>query len=262
MNKKMDNFNLREYLDQIVQNDLDKFEGFIKWTENDKNQFKMLLENLKQPYDKTVETTKSKGDRLEELVEFIIKKSYFFEIFKNVKTETNEIDEVIVLSDRGKQAMKSFQLSRELIPIDEDIFLGECKNFSSTLGVTYVGKFYSLMVVTGISFGIIFTQKGLTGDSEGYKDAYGLTKVLRMVEKSKKDGKNFYILTFTLEDYEKMLQGITFFEIIKAKKLELQMASDYIHFIKENRHDAEAEVMKIMECVPNKISACMAGKIL
>ena len=60
-----------------------------------------------------------------------------------------------------------------------------------------------------------FTQKGLTGDSEGYKDAYGLTKVLRMVEKSKKDGKDFYILTFTLEDYEKMLQGITFFEIIK-----------------------------------------------
>lgn len=47
MNKKMDNFNLREYLDQIVQNDLDKFEGFIKWTENDKNQFKMLLESMK-----------------------------------------------------------------------------------------------------------------------------------------------------------------------------------------------------------------------
>ena len=84
MNKKMDNFNLREYLDQIVQNDLDKFEGFIKWTENDKNQFKMLLENLKQPYDKTVETTKSKGDRLEELVEFIINDQSFINcLFQN-----------------------------------------------------------------------------------------------------------------------------------------------------------------------------------
>ena len=41
------------------------------------------------------------------------------------------------------------------------------------------------MTVTGVAFGIVFTQKGLSGDSEGYKDAYGLTKVLRMVEKNK-----------------------------------------------------------------------------
>ncbi len=235
---------LRSYLDQFVQEPLDKFKGFITWTEKDKNEFKILLDELKKPFDKSKESTKDKGDRLENLVDFIIRKTYFFEIYKNVHTETNEIDEVIVLSDRGKQAIKSFNLSRELIPIGLDIFLGECKNYQSNLGVTYVGKFYSLLSVTGITFGIVFTQKGLTGDSEGYKDAYGLTKVLRMVESSK--GRDFFILTFTLEDYEKMLAGDTFFDLVKAKKMEMQLASDYTRFITDNKHEAENQVKTIL----------------
>ena len=218
MGKKEDlGYDLRSYFDQIVQNPLDKFKTFTTWNQNDKEEFKQLLDKLKEPYDKKKETTKDKGDRLENLVEFIIRKTYFFEIYKNVHTETNEIDEVIVLSNRGKQAIKSFNLSRELIPIKEDLFLGECKNYQSSLGVTYVGKFYSLLSVSGISFGIIFTQKGLTGNSEGYKDAYGLTKVLRMMEKTKE--RDFFIITFTLDDYEKMLEGVNFFELVKAKKL-------------------------------------------
>lgn len=241
---------LRAYLDQVVKDDLSKYEGFITWTDGDKTEFKGLLDDLKKPFDRENETTKDKGDRLERLVEFIIRKTYFFEIYKNVHTETNEIDEVIVLSDRGRQALTTFKLSRDLIPIDRDLFLGECKNFKSNLGVTYVGKFYSLMTVTGITLGIIFTQKGLTGDSEGYKDAYGLTKVLRMVENSRNEGKDFYILTFTMEDYEKMLNGKTFFDLIKAKKLEMQLASDYMAFIEDNRHEAEDEIKNILsECL-------------
>ena len=90
--------NLRAYFDQIVQDPLDKFKVFITWTEKDKKEFKTLLDELKKPFDKKQETTKEKGDRLEKLVEFIIRKTYFFEIYKNVHTETNEIDEVIILS--------------------------------------------------------------------------------------------------------------------------------------------------------------------
>lgn len=246
MNNEQENLNLRDYFDQIVQDELAIFESFLQWTERDQEEFRVLLDNLKQPYNKEVETTKSKGDRLENLVEFIIKKSYFFEVYKNVHTETNEIDEVIVLSSRGKQALKSFNLERDLIPIDENIFLGECKNYESNLNVTYVGKFYSLMTVTDISFGIIFTQKGLTGESESYRDANGLIKVLRMVEKSKNRGKEFYILSFNLEDYEKLLQGTTFFELVKAKKLEMQLASDYHNFLKENQHEAENKIKEII----------------
>ena len=236
--------NLRAYFDQIVQDPLDKFKVFITWTEKDKKEFKTLLDELKKPFDKKQETTKEKGDRLEKLVEFIIRKTYFFEIYKNVHTETNEIDEVIILSERGKQAIQSLNLARDLIPINQDLFLGECKNYESNLGVTYVGKFYSLLSVTNIPFGVMFTQKGLTGDAEGYKDAYGLTKVLRMVEVSK--GKDFFILTFTIEDYEKMLDGYTFFDIVKAKKLEMQLASDYTTFLKDNKHQAEEQIKNIL----------------
>ena len=238
---------LRTYLDQIVQEPIDKFKGFITWTDGDKAEFGELLGELKKPFDRDKETTKDIGDRLEKLVEFIIKKTYFFEIYRNVHTGTNEIDEVIVLSDRGKQAIQLFDLSRDLIPIDQDLFLGECKNYKANLGVTYVGKFYSLLSVTGISFGVVFTQNGLTGDPEGYKDAYGLTKVLRMVDSSK--GKDFYILTFTLEDYEKMLEGMTFFELVKAKKMAMQLAADYTTFLTDNKHEAEAQIKSILsEC--------------
>lgn len=240
---------LRTYLNQVIQDDLERFKAFITWTDKDKREFKSLLDILESPYDKENETTKEKGDRLEKLVEFIINKSYFFEIYKNVRTETNEIDEVIILSDRGKQALTSFNLNRDLIPVEEDIFLGECKNYSSSLNVTYVGKFYSLMNVTGVSFGIIFTQKGLTGNSDGYKDAYGLVKVLRMVETSRKNNEKFYIITFTLEDYKRMLEGTTFFEILKAKKLEMRLASDYTTFISENKHASETDIKSIIaEC--------------
>ena len=133
-------------------------------------------------------------------------------------------------------------LSRDLIPIAEDMFLGECKNYEQNLNVTYVGKFYSLMSVTSVPFGILFTQKGLTGDPAGYKDAYGLTKVLRMIEQAKVPPRDFYIITFTLDDYEKMATGVTFFDLVKAKKLELRIASDYTKFIDANRHSAESEI--------------------
>ena len=243
-NQETHGLDLRSYLDQIVQEPIDKFKGFITWTNKDRADFRILLNELKKPFDRDKETTKEKGDRLEKLVEFIIQKTYFFEIYKNVHTETNEIDEVITLSDRGKQAIQSFNLSRDLIPIKQDLFLGECKNYKSNLGVTYVGKFYSLLSVTGISFGIVFTQKGLTGDSEGYKDAYGLTKVLRMVESSR--GKDFFIITFTMEDYERMLEGTTFFDLVKAKKMEMQFASDYTKFLADNKHEAEEQVKTIL----------------
>lgn len=248
MNDKQEalGINLKEYLNDIVENALEKYEGFIKWTEKDKNEFKNLLDEVKRPFNPETETTKDKGDKLEKLVEFIIKKTYFFELYKNVHTETNEIDEVIVFSNRGKQAISMFNLSRQLIPVKEDIFLGECKNYKGSLGVTYVGKFYSLMKATGVNFGIIFTQNGLTGEASGYKDAYGLTKVLRLVEKSQKEGNDFYIITFTMEDYEKMLNGTTFFKLIEAKKMSMDMAADYNAFIRDNQHEAEKEIRSIL----------------
>ena len=96
MSDLQENYTLKQYLQEIIANDVEIFNTLIKWGEGDIQEFKQLLEILESPYDKSVETTKQKGDRLENLVEFIIRKSYFFEVYKNVHTETNEIDEIIV----------------------------------------------------------------------------------------------------------------------------------------------------------------------
>ena len=84
-NQEVPALDLRSYLDQIVQDPIAKFNGFITWTENDKNEFRILLDELKKPFDRSKETAKDKGDRLENLVDFIIRKTYFFEIYKNRK---------------------------------------------------------------------------------------------------------------------------------------------------------------------------------
>lgn len=180
---KNENYNIKQYLQEIVKEPLKIFRELTSWSETDKQEFSVLLDNLKRPFDKDSETTKEKGDRLEKLVSFLIRKSYFFEVYQNVHTGTNEIDEVIILSETGRQALHTFHISRDILEINTDIALGECKNYNSTLGVTYVGKFYSLLMSTDISFGIIFTQKGLTGQEDEFRDAYGLVKVLRIIEK-------------------------------------------------------------------------------
>ncbi len=233
---KKDNYGIKQYLKEVVQNSVDVFHELSTWSDEDRREYALLLEELKRPFDKKNESTKSKGDRLENLVSFIIKKSYFFDIYRNVHTGTNEIDEIITLSCAGKQALAMYDISRELLEIDSDISIGECKNYNSTLDVTYVGKFYSLLVSTDVSFGIIFTQKGLTGNEDEYHDAYGLVKVLRIIEKYQ-NNRNLTIITFTLDDYEKLKDGISFFEIIKSKKMALRMSSNYENFIEEYHHD-------------------------
>lgn len=241
-----ENYNVKQYLHEIVQNSLDIFHELTTWSDEDRHDFSVLLENLKKPFDKNIITTKDKGDRLEDLVSFLIRKSYFFEVYRNVHTGTNEIDEVIILSEKGKQALHEFNISRNMLEIDQDIALGECKNYDSALNVTYVGKFYSLLVSTNVSFGIIFTQKGLTGNENEFHDAYGLTKVLRIIEKYQ-NGRDLAILTFTLEDYERIAHGESFFNLIKAKKLALHLSSEYDSFLKDYTHDNVDSIKQIIQ---------------
>lgn len=245
---KKDNYNIKQYMEEIVKNSLDKFHILTEWSDKDKETFSQLLEDLKKPFDKNTKTTKDKGDCLENLVSFIIQKSYFFEIYRNVRTSTNEIDEVITLSNKGKQTLHTFNIDRSILEIDSDIALGECKNYNSTLGVTYVGKFYSLLVSTDVSFGIIFTQKGLTGNENEFRDANGLTKVLRIIEKYQ-NKRNLVIITFTLEDYEKMANGESFYNLVKAKKMALRLSSEYDNFLTYYHHDNIDSIKQIINSI-------------
>ena len=245
---KKENYNITQYLKEIIKDSLDIFHQLTAWSEEDREHFSALLQKVKEPFDKSIETTKEKGDRLENLVSFLIQKSYFFTICQNVHTATNEIDEVIILSEHGRQALHQYNLSRDLLEIDSDIAIGECKNYNSPLNVTYVGKFYSLLVSTDVPCGIIFTQKGLTGKETEFHDAYGLTKVLRIIEKYQ-NNRDLYILTFTLTDYEKIAEGQSFFDLIKAKKLELRLSSEYNNFIKDYSHENSDYIKQIVQSI-------------
>lgn len=240
------NYSAKEYFQEIVQNSLDIFHELTRWSEQEFEEFSILLKRLKgTTCCAPTESTKAKGDRLEDLVEFIIKKTYFFEIFRNISTASNEIDEIIVLSDAGKQALQSFGIARDVLGIDTDIALGECKNYRTTLGVTYVGKFYSLLVSTGVLFGILFTVNGLTGSEDGFSDGYGLTKVLHIIEQHQ-NGRDLKILVFTLDDYEKMAKGANFYDLIKAKKVALQTATTYDAFLKEQPHENTENIIQLL----------------
>lgn len=244
IDRKRDNYGIRQYFEEIIKESIDVFNELTRWSDDDMQDFSLLLTDLKSDKCKT---TKEKGNKLEKLVEFIIKKTFFFDVYSNVRTGTNEIDEIITLSSKGKQALEKFGICKDLLEVDSDVTLGECKNYGRKLGVTYIGKFYSLMISTNVSFGIIFTTNGLTGNEKEFRDSYGLIKVLRIIEKYKNNNDDFYIITFDLSDYEKMQEGTSFFELIKAKKFALRMSANYDQFLQTYEHSETKTIKSILD---------------
>lgn len=242
-NNSNDNLNVKDFWD-MIDNKEQIFQDVTKWSEETKKDFALMLKKLK---DNNFSNAQKKGAYLEEIVSFIIEHSFFLKIYRNVHTGTNEIDEVIEVSDRGKIALQTLNLPLEILGIDSNIFIGECKNYADRLNVTYVGKFYSLLVNTNTPLGIIFTPNGLTGNESEYKDAHGLVKVLHIIEKAKNNN-DLYILTFTLDDFDKLLDGYTLFDLIKSKKNALKLSSNYESFLSDNRHEG-------IEPISNQISA-------
>ena len=111
-----------------------------------------------------------KGAALEELVAYLLQISGgIFKVLKNVRTSTNEIDQLVTLNENGRPF-----LGLQLISSRLGNFIGECKNYSGAVDVTYVGKFYSLLLTTGINTGILFTYHGVTGT--GWTNGNGLIR--------------------------------------------------------------------------------------
>lgn len=85
MEHKRDNYDIKQYLEEIIKEPIDRFNELTRWSDDDMQEFSLLLTDLKSDKSKT---TKEKGNKLENLVEFIVKKTFFFDVYSNVRTGT------------------------------------------------------------------------------------------------------------------------------------------------------------------------------
>lgn len=229
---------------------VNKFKELIKWSDEQLEEYRELYNDFISINRKTKdneETQKQKGDRLENLVNFIFNNSFFLNVYPNKRTSINEIDQFITISDYGLQAIHELNFSRELLGLDEDHFICECKNYKGNIPATWVGKFNTLLNTCGETrLGIIFSYYGLTGEENNWYDAHGLTKVVYRI--SKEDSKTF-ILDFNKNDFKKLLdKEINIFDIIKAKKKALISGVKSFKFLEEDH-----EGIKKMQDIYNEI---------
>lgn len=166
---------------------------------------------------------KQKGDALEKLVNYLLQISGgIFKYEKNVKTGTNEIDQIITLSPKGKLLCSYGIINPKLSK-----FLGECKNYNKRIDVTYVGKFCSLLLTNNIKLGILFSYYGVSGS--GWKDACGLIRKFYLHKENINE--RFCIIDFNLNDFESILDGNNLLQIIEDKLNTLQYDTDYTRYL-------------------------------
>ncbi|WP_458412744.1 acetylglutamate semialdehyde dehydrogenase [Schinkia sp. CFF1] len=205
-----------------------KFQIITSLSTKEKVEYEDLLKELKSLHRKNSQAnTAEKGEILEKVVTFLFEKSSVFEVLERIHTSTNEIDQLITLNSRGRE----FKL-KGYIDLKDDIILSECKNYEEKVGVTWVGKFASLLGTSNVKLGLLFSYHGLTG--KGWNDAVGLTKKVYL---SKPKDEKIFILDFNKYDFESIKNGRNLLSLIKAKTLAIQLDTKFDHFI--TKHPAE-----------------------
>lgn len=205
------------------------YEELCRLSPEAKTQYQALLTHF-ETVNNSAASTHEKGAALEELVSFLFKISgNVFSIVKNVRTSTNEIDEIVQLNSTG-----TCLLANGLLPKRLSAFLGECKNYNTSVSVTYVGKFYSLLQSTELKTGILFSYYGISG--QNWSDGAGLVKKLYLQREN--EPSRVAILEFSISDFRAILDGHNFFELIEAKLKALQFDTSVSAFI--SKHPAEA----------------------
>lgn len=190
-----------------------------EFTQEQKDHYELLLNDLEREQASKTSSTKDKGAALENLVNYLLQCSGdLFEVYNDVRTNTNEIDQIIKLKVKGR-------MLRSLGVLDEryDEFICECKNYKNRVGVTYVGKFCSLMNSCNIKFGVLFSYRGVTGS--GWKDSSGLIKKIYM--KSNVNENPTTIIDFNIEDFKSIRDGNNFLDIIETKIMKLKYDTNF-----------------------------------
>lgn len=161
-----------------------------------------------------------KGELLERLASSLFNSDLFC-IRKNCRTSTNEID---ILVDWSTQA-RIYGLNSSY-PFLGELVLCECKNYENSIGVTYIGKFASLLSATRTNTGIMISWEGVTGRNWSYGS--GLIKKLALAEQKK-------ILVIDKNDLKLIRNGSSnLLKILYEKHLSLVTDIDYQKYIQSH----------------------------
>lgn len=170
-----------------------------------------------------------KGKALEDLVSYLMKISGdIFYVDRNLRTSTNEIDQIFSLKPKGK-----ILLSYRLINDKLETFLGECKNYNKAVDVTYIGKFCSLLLTNQVKLGILFSYNGISG--ENWSNGSGLVKKFYLSKERIED--RYCIIDFSIKEFESILNGKNILQIIDEQLKSLQFDTDYTRHL--SKHPAE-----------------------
>lgn len=212
------------------------YEMICKMSEEQKKEYQNRLAvflNYNKIKEKDADAPKNlkqlKGQSLEELASYLMKISGgIFEVERNIRTSTNEIDQLFRLTPKGKVL-----LAHGLINKKYELFLGECKNYKKSVDVTYVGKFCSLMLTNRVKLGILFSYHGISG--KDWKEGAGLVKKFYLHKEELEN--RFCIIDFSKDDFIAIANGKNLLTIIEQKLIALQIDTDYTQYL--SKHPAE-----------------------
>ena len=193
------------------------------------NEFKILHDEKRQSDAMPANLHNLKGEILEKLVSYLpyISGDIFY-VDRNLRTSTNEIDQIVSLTPKGKML-----LSYHLINPKLECFLGECKNYDKSVDVTYIGKFCSLLLTNNVKVGILFSYYGVSGTK--WSNGTGLIKKFYLHKEKLED--KYCIIDFSIKDFESILEGKNVFQIIEEQLKSLQFDTDYSRYL--SKHPAE-----------------------
>lgn len=226
--KMMDVFS-QMFINKRIKDPAKQYDLICKMEHDKLERLKLMINNL---YTEDEENTKEKGNKLEDIVEFIFSNLKIFDVvYTNKRNSTNEMDLVIQLDNEGKLA--SYE---RLFPFREvDSFIIECKNYNKKVDVTWVGKFYSLLRSCNLDFGIIFSIDGFTARSK-WQDAKGLSKKMLLRD-------NVYILDFNIRHLNSIASGVNIIRLLEEEKrsLDLDVNMDFDSIQKHSLQDEITE---------------------
>ncbi len=226
----VDNNDIVKALDILSQiNSQYRYEKICEMSPKKKQEYANLLNYFEETHQNKNTSKADKGKSLEDIVTFLLQNTGdLFRVDRNLRTSTNEIDQLLTLSPKGKILCQYGLIDRKL-----EHFLSECKNYNTRVGVTYVGKFCSLLITSQTLLGILFSYHGITGS--GWNDGAGLIKKFYLHKEQQNE--RYCILDFNIKDFKKIAKGENILQLMSEKLLSLQLDTDYSTYL--SKHPAE-----------------------